>query len=381
MAKYNVTHSCGHVERVDLIGPHRSREWRIERMQTERCQDCRHEELQRQNAQAAEENRAAELPALIGTEKQIAWAETLRARILNGVQAIIQGAEMSSERLRQNPDLPAAFERLCAETRAFWWIDSRDIGLHLLIRQMLEVVRNRSARQDEAQSGIEAKAEATVRPAVPKTETVAEIRTIGSAIEVRFPELHEDFRLLMHDLRYRWKETVWKREIGPFNGTVADRTAEAGHQLLAAGFPVRIYDESLRAKAIAGEFEPEAQRWVKKAVGDSPHAGWFVISWPRGEDFYRAAKRIAGSRYGKGGVYVPPEQFEQVLDFAERYQFSLSPGAEQLVNAARSAREKVLVVSVSLPQREVSIEVAGRVPPMLAVPDEVAIDDSLRDDN
>jgi hypothetical protein len=30
MAKYDVTRACGHEEIVNLVGPHKNREWRLE---------------------------------------------------------------------------------------------------------------------------------------------------------------------------------------------------------------------------------------------------------------------------------------------------------------------------------------------------------------
>ena len=379
MAKYNVTQSCGCTTRHDLIGPHKSREWRIKILSEKPCDSCWREERERrnaeQNAEAAKANRELELPALIGTEKQIPWAESIRLRLLRAVDEVLQ----IRGDLRDHPHMPAVLDALYAETRASWWIDQRDthpieVVSHLLRTQPAPVDHIPIAERATVE------AEATVRPERTITNTVAEIRASGSAVQILFPERRDDFRLLMHELRYHWKETAWKREIGPFNGTVADRAAEVGHQLLSAGFAVRLYDPVLRSQAIAGEFEAEVRRWVKKAVGNNPYAGWFVISWPRGEDFYKAAKRITGSRYGKGGVYVPPEQFEEVLDFAEVHGFRISDGAAELAEAARQVRENALVAYVKARKVRADPPVPGAIPPRLIVPEEVGIDAALRDD-
>ena len=41
MAKYSVTYACEHTGRVDLIGPYRQREYRLERLATEDCEGCK----------------------------------------------------------------------------------------------------------------------------------------------------------------------------------------------------------------------------------------------------------------------------------------------------------------------------------------------------
>src|SRR6185437_6784356 len=98
------------------------------------------------------------------------------------------------------------------------------------------------------------------------------------------------------------------------------------HTLLSKGFIIRIIDDALRAAAVAGTYTPECTRWITKMV-NGQYAGWFCITWPRGDDLYDAARRLPGSRYDAPRVVVPGEQFEQVQDFATRYGFQLSAGA------------------------------------------------------
>lgn len=378
MAKYNVTHSCGHVERVDLIGPTRSREWRMEHMKSEICWDCRQAEMRRQNREAAKANRESELPALTGTEKQVPWAESIRARILGEVSRVLESPDRDCKRLREDMRFPAALDALYSEARAWWWIDNRASGPYTLLTALLGQTAPPDSPVDH-DAAIEAKAEATVRPEKPKTETVAEIRVTGQNIGVLFPEKREDFRKLMHDLRYHWAEILWERTIKPYLGEVADRAAEVGHRLLAAGFSIRLFDPDLRERAVNGTYAPEIRRWVRKRT-EGPYTDWFVISWPKTEDYYQAAKRIRGSRYAKGGVHVPAEQFEQVLDFAELFRFSLSDGAQELVEQAKRVRDRALVARVPEVQQQSTAEVISRIPPKLDIPDEVTIDAALCDD-
>jgi uncharacterized protein (TIGR02996 family) len=83
MAKYDVTHSCGHVEEVQLFGRTRDRESRIEWLgRSGLCSACYAERnrQEREAAGAAATKWAADqgLPTLVGSEKQCSWAEKIR---------------------------------------------------------------------------------------------------------------------------------------------------------------------------------------------------------------------------------------------------------------------------------------------------------------
>ena len=83
MAKYEVKHSCGHVETVELYGKIKDRERKIEWMETQICDDCARKQLTEKWTEKAKKLFVVdELPALIGTPKQIAWAERLRLTLL-----------------------------------------------------------------------------------------------------------------------------------------------------------------------------------------------------------------------------------------------------------------------------------------------------------
>lgn len=385
MARYDVTHACGHVATYNLIGPRRTREWSLKRLQGELCPDCWKEERKRRNLAAAEENRRMELPPLQGTEARVLWAESIRLEQIRDLEAELERwlqDNVLDEQEKQ--ELQEALEYIFGQTSASWWIDRRTHGPARLLRDAVQVLRRKRATPAGSQATEEAaraKAEATVRPEAPKTETVAEIRTSGSTIEVVFPEKREDFReLIRFKLGFKWSGTSWMRQIGQFNGDIADRVAEVGHRLLAAGFPIRIYDPELRQRAIEGQFEPEPRRWIKRATS-GPYTGWFQIVWPREDNLYGAARRLPGSRYYQGAVYVPAEQYQQVLDFAEVHGFRLSQGAQELAEEARRVRESALVAPVT-PTKATKRkpDETGTKPPRLEVPAEVNVDDELRDD-
>jgi hypothetical protein len=137
LAKYSVEHSCGHTETVQLVGKHKDRERRIEWLENHAvCSECyatkRDAERTAANAAAAQANAAAALPELTGSEKQIAWAESIRKPVCD----VLRDARAQLlEKLRAEfspaaqQELADALTLLVSEridrTSASEWIDGR----------------------------------------------------------------------------------------------------------------------------------------------------------------------------------------------------------------------------------------------------------------
>jgi hypothetical protein len=381
MAKYSVTRSCGHSEVVELFGREKERQWRLQNVETQKlCRECYRAQLNAKNAEAAREAEEMGLPALTGTEKQVSWAEKIRLDAYNRFMKLAEESEEPPVRALEIMD-----HLLKTRSKASWWIDHRSIAssdqllIEILRTLVLEVDK---AKREAEPSAINLKAEATVRPTSPVTETVAEIRPTEAAVEISFPEWREDFRgIVKLQLRMGWcdKARCWRRKISYRTGSAADRAAEAGHLLLAAGIPIRIYDPEIRQKAIDGDYERECRRWVVAMISGK-YKEWFGISWEREDDFYQAARKLPSSRWHNPFVVVPAEHFDAILDFAEQYGFQLSPGAQKLLAQAQEARENALIADVTAPERPRSV-VTTEKPPKLEAPEVVEIDETLRDDD
>lgn len=83
MAQYQVEHSCGCVKTYQLYGPTKERHSRIAWLETQECPDCRRERENAENAKKAEE---AGRPELTGSEKQVAWANTIREKAVHELE-------------------------------------------------------------------------------------------------------------------------------------------------------------------------------------------------------------------------------------------------------------------------------------------------------
>ena len=131
MAMYEVLHTCGHVKIVQLCGPEKDRQRKLDWMRTCVCSDCSRKQKAEEAAQ-----RAAELglPVLQGSEKQVAWAVTIRERLLQTLSEFKGEMALAN----QPQDLLDAFDKILdgikAQDSASWWIDRREYGPRTLIR-------------------------------------------------------------------------------------------------------------------------------------------------------------------------------------------------------------------------------------------------------
>lgn len=100
MAKYHGTHACGHEGVTNIVGPTKNRQWIADRHFEKLCPECWEKKLiedrERANAEAAAKAVEMELPELTGTEKQVAWANTLRQQLIEKCEEKFEQAEKSS---------------------------------------------------------------------------------------------------------------------------------------------------------------------------------------------------------------------------------------------------------------------------------------------
>lgn len=217
-----------------------------------------------------------------------------------------------------------------------------------------------------------------LRPQSVKTETIAWVHIQGRLVFVQFPEVRSDFGDIVKGLDYQWDAPYWKRIVADKDGTPLDRAAELCHRLLDGGFCVSPPNVAVQDKALAGDYEYDGKRWITSLKAQSGRQ-YFLIKWTRRENMYDAAMRIAAAHYdGKTyGVRVPSEQYDQVLDFAERYKFVLDDKAKRLVLEAQAMRESALLVTTYKPIDPPAL--ANGRPVLMA--EEFGVADELADPN
>jgi hypothetical protein len=131
MAWENVNYSCGHSERQQFYGKGSERIRRREWMERGVCPDCYREEKrierEKENQVAAEQAKEIGLPDLVGSEKQVAWANTIRKNALSATQNTIRKGYIADTD-EKKAKIAVAFDarkKLETETSAKWFIDNR----------------------------------------------------------------------------------------------------------------------------------------------------------------------------------------------------------------------------------------------------------------
>lgn len=133
MSRHTVTHACGHTQDHQLYGPYKDRDRQAARLADTACTECWRADQDRQhreaNAAAAIDNAAAGLVALTGSEKQVAWAESIRKPILAALDALPADLKHPSLSPDAQAELSDAVALVICEVRdqssARWWIDNR----------------------------------------------------------------------------------------------------------------------------------------------------------------------------------------------------------------------------------------------------------------
>ena len=122
--KYDITHSCGCVETVELFGKAADRERRIARMEAEPCAACR-----------------AKGSGLEGTPKQCAWATDIRSdtrRTVEGMRDECRQKATDEQMAVIDANCDKVQRAIDAETSAKWFIEHRGDERTRLFAELLQ---------------------------------------------------------------------------------------------------------------------------------------------------------------------------------------------------------------------------------------------------
>ena len=368
MAKYYVNcDTCKNEMDVYLTGKIKDIEWKLSHF-TWTCDNCKQKSKEEQNKISALRNKEEGLPILVGSEKQIAWAETIRYSILENLRRQIKKikeekkdyyAIMLNEVGQQwEKILELVYENVKNIEKASYWIDNRG-GISLIELMKNTELEDEKLQREEMQKKeeklmLEAKKEATLLPEKSITAIVAELRIVEKMVEVSFVERNEIFRRVIKEkLEYEWnyEKKAWIKEITQYMGTIQDRIVETGCELLSVGIPIIIHDSELREKIINKEYKEEQTRWIaQRSKGN--YKGWFCIFWGSKEDFYKKARKLHGSKYDKPYIVVPSENYEEVIDFANEEKFVFSGSAIAVIEKAIALKETALKVNIEIEDKK-----------------------------
>ena len=349
MAYYDVKHCCGHTECVQLYGPTKNREWRIHQMEQELCSECWAAELARRNAENAKKAREMELPPLQGTEKQVAWAETLRMEFIAEYERDYANRPMRVDPMLENCSNDEYAEAALKESRASWWIDHKDsMWTWTLIHEVVEAARKKYVANPLQKAAL---AEMTMKPADGEhaQDAVITLEHKENYIIAKCEARNKAFVSVAKDLGYQWNSVghCWLFKISAFTGSAEDRMAELGSKLLTAGLTIIVSDDNVRQKIIAGDYEPIYPRWLVKA------SETLLLRWERGNDkLYATAKALPSAKWSHelSGITLSPKYYKSISDFIRAYDVHVTPEAQALMDVCKEVEKQALLVKPKVKQ-------------------------------
>ena len=348
MAWYYGTFSCGHDGRVDIIGPTKDREWKAKKKFDGYCPECyekyRKEEKERIYQESVKKACEMELPELTGSEKQVAWANTLRMSFIDIINKFLDDKDLDAK-IRLEYDYPntasyfstkeeilEAVDAACKlHTDSKFWIDNRFEKSKMLNLILSELRQHCNDIPEEVYQEIHSEKERlTVRPSVAKKDGVVVLEeSVDGSLSAAYVK-DDAFRQIVKEKHYTWNGQTWNRKINEFSGSMKDRAAELGNALLTNGFTVCFYDEESKKAAIAGDYEPECRQWIKR---NKDHKSLIILWEGRNDTLYNAAKKLPGSKWADGGMIIPVSFYKEVEDFADTMNFKFSKMASSLIHS------------------------------------------------
>lgn len=129
MSKYTITRKCGHVETINIGGKVSERDRLASYEEEKLCYECwkAKQKADREEAsnKAAAEAKTSGLTELKGSEKQVAWAETIRSEIIKNLDRILESVNTDKTK-DLHEALSVAINTIKLIDSARWWIDHRD---------------------------------------------------------------------------------------------------------------------------------------------------------------------------------------------------------------------------------------------------------------
>lgn len=389
MAWYYGTYSCGHEGRTNIVGPTKDRERKIEWHFSGLCPDChkkkQEEERKSANKEAAKKSAEMELPELSGTEKQVAWANTLRIKAIDRINSRCAKMEtaLKEKGLDTIPGEGIGMKEVYDSVQFFiqshsdarYWIEIRDedVNLKNIVSEYKKYL-DKSANSDAVEETTVEEESIIVSPCDTLKNGVAKIIFKDGFLCTEYVK-DSEFMEIVKGLGYKWDGTAWRKEITEYTGSVENRAAELGNKLLSKGFTVQFPDKESKGKAISSDFIQENDRWVKF----NTKTGTIAIVWKKRSDtLYEAAKKLPGAKWSNGSMKINVEFYKEVIDFAETMGFSISQKANEEIEKYKK-KESGFERSIAIIPKTENISDEERIKKSLKT--DGAIIEDLRDDD
>lgn len=348
--KYVITHACGHTETVELVGREKDRARKITFMEGEDCWECQKKaSLEDAMAWTAE----MELPDLIGTEKQVAWALSLRKYVLEcGYEALDdeekhimdlkergKHGEGYKGHVEKRDKIMSFIDELISITDAKYWIDSRCEPFYLRLSNYTPKSKEELIMERE-QKELRLSQKRVLSPEEITGETIVEIEVVDGKIYFT-SEKDEHMIEVMHKIGAMWDRPHWIYSPWKIWGDIKHIASDLAHRFLKDGYKVIVYDDEIADMTINATFTPEDRRWI--TWDESTKRACIYV---RGLDTYDKAKSIKSAKYSKPYVKIRPVYYADIEDFAREEGYNISETAQAYLDAEKAKVEKVDVKEI-----------------------------------
>lgn len=273
------------------------------------------------------------LPGLIGSLKQIEWAERIRASRIAYAELLIDDSGFLGVTRQQAKAHLIALSGIAA---AHWWIETRALTLkRFMLAAGDEGATRLHVTPRESDHAAQAVLAASTLAPIKVHGPVAEISLRTDKVRVVLIEFDQPTNAVLKRSGYRWDDPAWTRQV--LGGAAEDLAIEIAVRLLAHGCPVRIFEEALRKRAGESDYMPEPARRVEVSSSEK-YGTKFRLVWALDPD-PRACKglvaRLSGAKVFDDAAYVSASHFEDIEDFAGRHGFTITQQAQMLIDDER----------------------------------------------
>jgi hypothetical protein len=357
MAWYYGTFRCGHEGRVNIVGPTKNRQYIADGKFDNLCEECGKkaflEKVEKENAIAAEKSKEMELPVLVGSEKQIVWANSIRQKWIDYIDNKIIYLDSENENFRVFENKMSAFSEMkqiaSAELVDFivnnfksakWYIDNRSLQTIIVLGMFYKLyIKTKLESKIEKEMEKEINEELTIHPENEISHNVVEITSSKDYIEVKFDYDRDMVDLIKRLDGYKWSGSIWRKELEPLNNDVIDRISEVGNHFLKNGYPVKFEDDKVIKSAINAIFVPEFTKWIKFHLKEKK----LVIN------NYEKSRKLPTQKYVNGKTLINLSAYKELEDFADMFGYKFSPMA---LEAIEKYKDNFKVEKISSPKNK-----------------------------
>lgn len=328
MAQYEIMYQCGHTGTIYSYGARKYNESYLSLKSQELCPGCK---IEKENKKAAEISESMELPQLIGTERQVAWANTIRLSIMKKFPNLII-TELNDLTIPiDKKELKKAYNYVITNiTKASFWIELHHVDSLELFTTLLCEYEKYIEKKEQELSDAEKEA-FTAQPDHIEFNSIVVLIKSKDGNLLAYYQKNETFIKIVKKFYMKWQgDDCWKKTINEYNDSFNDRAAELGRRLLLAGFVVQFPNSQSKEMAMNKSYKEQQKRWI--SIHDD---STFAIQFEQNRQLYREARAIPSATYCSPYVYVSTSYYKELEEFANCHNFKFTIEATRVLESLR----------------------------------------------